>query len=66
MSKLVTQAELLEIVTELRAMTAVEPVEKVREALNRLVDRYAAMSRGSASPPSLGTHHPRRGEASVH
>ena len=46
MSKLVTQSELLEIVPELRAMAAIEPVEKVREALNRLVERYAAMAGG--------------------
>jgi hypothetical protein len=45
MSKLVTQAELLEIVPELRAMAAAEPADNVREALNRLVDRYAAMGR---------------------
>jgi hypothetical protein len=47
MSNLITQAELLEIVPELRAMAAAEPSEKVREALNRLVDRYAAMNGGS-------------------
>jgi hypothetical protein len=46
MSKLVTQTELLEIVPELRAMAAVETAEKVREALNRLAERYVAMSRG--------------------
>jgi hypothetical protein len=46
MSKLVTQSELLEIVPELRAMAAIEPAEKVREALNRLVERYAAMAGG--------------------
>lgn len=46
MSKLVTQEELLDIVPELRAMAAVEPAEKVREALNRLVERYAAMGDG--------------------
>jgi hypothetical protein len=47
MSNIVTQAELLEIVPELRAMAAAEPTEKVRDALNRLVDRYTAMSGGN-------------------
>jgi hypothetical protein len=65
MSKLVAQAELLEIVTELRAMAAVEPVEKVREALNRLVDRYAAMS-GESALPGLGAHQLNRDGVSVH
>jgi hypothetical protein len=47
MSNIVTQAELLEIVPELRAKAAAEPTEKVREALNRLADRYAAMGGGN-------------------
>ena len=55
MSDLVTQAELLEIVPELRAMAAAEPTEKVREALNRLVDRYAAMNRDTKEPPRFRT-----------
>jgi hypothetical protein len=50
MSNLVTQAELVEIVPELRAMAAAAPAEKVREALNRLVDRYAAMAVGAVTP----------------
>jgi hypothetical protein len=64
MSKLVTQAELLEIVPELRA--AAEPADNVREALNRLVDRYAAMGRGSALRSGLGAHQPNPGAASVY
>jgi hypothetical protein len=44
MSRIVTQAELLEIVPELRAMAATEPAEKVRDALNQLADRYTAAS----------------------
>ena len=47
MSNIVTQADLLEIVPELRAMAAAEPTEKVRDALNRLIDRYSAMSDGN-------------------
>jgi hypothetical protein len=66
MSKLVTQTELLEIVPELRAMAAAEPADNVREALNRLVDRYAAMARRSALPLGLGAHQPNRGAASVY
>ena len=66
MSKLLTQAELLEIVPELRAMAAAEPADNVREALNRLVDRYAAMGRGSALRSGLGAHQPNRGDASVY
>jgi hypothetical protein len=66
MSKLVTQAELLEIVPELRAMAAAEPADNVREALNRLVDRYAAMGRANASPAGLGANQPNRSVASVY
>jgi hypothetical protein len=44
MSNIVTHSELLEIVSDLRAMAAAEQVAMVREALNRLVDRYSAMS----------------------
>ena len=40
MSNIVTHSELLEIVSDLRAMAAAEQVAMVREALNRLVDRY--------------------------
>jgi hypothetical protein len=47
MSSIATQADLLEIVSDLRVMAAAEPTAKVREALNRLVDRYTRMSSGS-------------------
>ena len=40
----VTEAELVEIVPELRAMAIVEASTEVRDALNRLADRYAAMA----------------------
>jgi hypothetical protein len=40
----VTQAELVEIVPDLRAMATVEASNEVRAALNRLADRYAAMA----------------------
>jgi hypothetical protein len=43
----VTQAELVEIVPDLRAMALVETSADVRAALNRLADRYAAMADGS-------------------
>ena len=39
---LVTQAELLELVEELRGMAAAAPTAKVRDALTRMADRYAA------------------------
>jgi hypothetical protein len=55
MSKLVTQSELLEIVPQLRSMAAIEPAEKVREALNRLVERYAAMAGGKRRAASTPT-----------
>jgi hypothetical protein len=67
MSKLVTQEELLEIVPELQALAVAEPAEKVREALNRLVERYAAMAGGkrrAASTPRL--RQPRGCAASVY
>ena len=35
----VTEAELVEIVPDLRAMASVEPSAEVRAALNRLADR---------------------------
>jgi hypothetical protein len=62
MSNIVTQAELLEIVPELRAKAAAEPTEKVREALNRLADRYAAMGGGNgiAATTSLSRQTVRR------
>jgi hypothetical protein len=40
----VTEAELVEIVPDLRAMASVEASAEVRDALNRLADRYAAMA----------------------
>jgi hypothetical protein len=49
MSHIVTRVELLEIVPSLRAMAAAEPTSKVKEAMIRLADRYAAMI--SRSPP---------------
>jgi hypothetical protein len=67
MSNLVTQEELLEIVPELQAFGAVEPAEKVREALNRLVERYAAMAGGKRRAASTPTpHQPCGCAASVH
>jgi hypothetical protein len=39
---LMTQAELLELVEELRSMAAAAPTAKVRDALTRMADRYAA------------------------
>jgi hypothetical protein len=39
---LVTQSELLELVEELRGMAAAAPTAKVRDALTRVADRYAA------------------------
>jgi hypothetical protein len=46
----VTQAELIEIVPDLRAMAIVEPSAEVRAALNRLADRYTAMATGCPNP----------------
>jgi hypothetical protein len=40
----VTDAELVEIVPDLRALASVETLEEVRAALTRLADRYAAMA----------------------
>jgi len=40
---LVTKAELLEIVPELRAMAAASEAQAVRDTLNMLANRYAAM-----------------------
>ena len=42
---LITQAELLELVEELRSMAVAHPTAKVRDALNQLADRYAARIR---------------------
>jgi hypothetical protein len=46
MSNIVTHAELREIASDLLAMAAVEPAEDIREALNRLATRYAALGDG--------------------
>jgi hypothetical protein len=40
----VTEAELVEIVPDLRAMASLETSAEVRGALIRLADRYAAMA----------------------
>jgi hypothetical protein len=40
---LATKAELLEIVPELRAMAAASEAQSVRDTLNLLANRYAAM-----------------------
>lgn len=54
MSHVVTNTELREIVADLRALAAVEPIEEVRKALTRLADRYAAL-RGENRAQSPGT-----------
>ena len=46
----VTQAELVEIVPDLRAMAIAEVSTEVRAALNRLADRYAAMAAKTQMP----------------
>ncbi len=46
----VTDAELVEIVPDLRAMASTEASSEVRAALNRLADRYAAMADGCQDP----------------
>jgi hypothetical protein len=46
----VTEAELVEIVPDLRALASVETCPEVRAALTRLADRYAAMATGSEPP----------------
>jgi len=46
----VTEAELVEIVPDLRAMASVETSAEVRAALIRLADRYAAMAVDCQSP----------------
>ena len=47
---LATRTELLEIVPELRAMAAQSKTTTVREPLNLLANRYAAMAAGSTDP----------------
>jgi hypothetical protein len=46
----VTDAELVEIVPELRALASVETSAEVRSALIRLADRYAALAEGCPCP----------------
>jgi hypothetical protein len=46
----VTDAELVEIVPDLRAMASIELSAEVRAALTRLADRYAAMADGYQDP----------------
>jgi (p)ppGpp synthase/HD superfamily hydrolase len=45
----VTEAELVEIVPDLRAMASAEASAEVRAALIRLADRYAAMATGASN-----------------
>lgn len=49
----VTEAELVEIVPELRAMAIVEASAEVRAALNRLADRYAALAATCQKPAQV-------------
>ncbi len=53
MTHVVTNAEPREIVADLRAMAAVEPMEEVRGALTRLADRYAALRSEDRETDSL-------------
>ena len=47
---LMTRAELLDLVLELRSMAQAAPTAQVRDALDRLADRYAArLSRQTSS-----------------
>jgi hypothetical protein len=46
----VTEAELVEIVPDLRALATVETSAEVRAALTRLADRYAAMAESCMGP----------------
>jgi hypothetical protein len=50
----VTEAELVEIVPDLRALAIVEASAEVRAALNRLADRYAAMADGCPDITMVG------------
>jgi hypothetical protein len=47
---LATRTELLEIVPELRAMAAQSKTTTVRETLNMLANRYAALAAGTTDP----------------
>jgi len=51
----VTDAELVEIVPDLRALALVETSAEVRAALTRLADRYAAMAVGFQHPAQAAT-----------
>jgi hypothetical protein len=46
----VTEAELVEIVPDLRALASVETCPDVRAALIRLANRYEAMAAGCETP----------------
>ena len=48
----VTDAELAEIVPDLRALAAVEASAEIRAALIRLADRYASMAAPPISAPA--------------
>jgi hypothetical protein len=47
---LMTQSQLLELVEELRGMAAATPTAKVRDALARMADRYAARAANARRP----------------
>jgi len=49
----VTDAELVEIVPDLRAMARVETSAEVRAALIRLADRYAALAADAPDPTRM-------------
>jgi hypothetical protein len=53
----VTQAQLAEIVPELRAMAIGEASAEVRVALNRLADRYTAMAAACRNPARVTMVH---------
>jgi hypothetical protein len=61
---LVTQSELLELVEELRGMAAAAPTAKVRDALTRMADRYAARA-ADASRLRLPNHGARRSQGDL-
>ena len=53
----VTQAELAQMVPELRAMAIVEASAEVRVALNRLADRYTTMAAACRNPARVTMVH---------
>ena len=61
---LVTQSELLELVEELRGMAAAAPTAKVRDALTRMADRYAARA-ADASRSRFPNHGARRSQGDL-